>query len=71
MIAIDQAGPAAQAGLLSGDIVIGLDGKRVASVGALLRALGADKINRTISVDFLRRSEQKRVWIGPVERQAA
>ncbi len=71
LIAVDQAGPAAQAGLLSGDIVIGLDGKRVTNVGELLRTLDADKINRTVSVDLLRRSEQKRVWIGPVERPAA
>jgi S1-C subfamily serine protease len=71
LIAIDQSGPAAQAGLLSGDIVIGLDGKRVTSVGQLLRALDADKIDRTVSVDVIRRSEQKRVWIAPVERKAA
>ena len=37
----------------------------------LVRARDAEKINRTISVDFLRRSDQLRVWIGPVERQAA
>jgi S1-C subfamily serine protease len=71
LTAIDQAGPAAHAGLLTGDIVVGLDGKRVTGVGDLVRALDADKINRTVSVDVLRRSEQKRVWIGPVERLAA
>ena len=71
LTAVDQSGPAAHAGLLSGDLVIGLDGRTVKSVGELLRALDADKINRTVSVDFLRRSEQKRVWIGPVERVAA
>ncbi len=71
ILGVDQTGPAAHAGLLSGDIVIGLDGKRVTSVGDLLRALDADKINRTVSVDFLRRSEQQRVWIGPIERPAA
>jgi len=36
-----------------------------------VRALDADKIDRTVSVDFLRRSEQLRVWIGPVERLVA
>jgi S1-C subfamily serine protease len=51
--------------------VIALDGKPVTSVADLLRALDADKIDRTISVDFLRRSEQLRVWIGPVERPQA
>jgi S1-C subfamily serine protease len=71
LLAVDQAGPAAYAGLLSGDLVIALDGKLVSSVGDLLRALDADKINRTVSVDILRRSERLRVWIGPVERPVA
>ena len=40
-------------------------------VADLVRALDADKINRAVSVDFLRRSEQLRLWIGPVERLLA
>ncbi|MBV8443546.1 MAG: serine protease, partial [Hyphomicrobiales bacterium] len=71
LLSVDQAGPAAHAGLLSGDIIIGLDGRPVTSVGDLLRALDAEKINRTVAVDVLRRSERLRVWIGPVERPAA
>jgi len=71
LLTVDQAAPAAHAGLLSGDIVIGLDGKPITSVGDLLRALDAEKINRTISVEVLRRSERLRVWMGPVERPAA
>ncbi len=71
LLSVDQAGPAAQAGLLSGDLVIALDGKPVTSVSDLVRALDADKIDRTVSVDFLRRSEQLRLWIGPVERPLA
>jgi S1-C subfamily serine protease len=71
LISVDQSGPAAHAGLLTGDLVIALDGKPVHGVADLLRALDADKINRTVSVDFLRRSERQRLWIGPVEREAA
>ncbi|HZZ62076.1 MAG TPA: trypsin-like peptidase domain-containing protein [Roseiarcus sp.] len=71
LLAVDQTAPAAQAGLMSGDIVIGLDGRTVTSVGELVRALDAEKINRTVSVDLLRRSERLRVWVGPVERPAA
>ncbi len=71
VLSVDQTGPAAQAGMLSGDIIIGLDGKPVASVGELLRALEAEKINRTVPVDLLRRSERLRLWVGPVERPAA
>jgi len=70
LMEIDQAGPAAQAGLLTGDIIVGIDGAPVAGVTDLVRALGADKINRAVSVDFLRRSELSRLWIGPVERVA-
>jgi S1-C subfamily serine protease len=71
LLSVEQGGPAAHAGLLSGDMIIALDGKVVTSVGSLLRALDAEKIDRTVSVDFLRRSDQHRVWIGPVERKAA
>jgi len=51
--------------------IIALDGKPVTSVSDLMRALDADKIDRTVSIDFLRRSEQLRLWIGPVERLLA
>ncbi len=71
LISIDQSGPAAHAGLLSGDLVIALDGKPVTSVGDLMRQLDADKINRTVSIDFLRRSVQLRLWIGPQDRALA
>jgi S1-C subfamily serine protease len=70
LVDIDQSGPAAQAGLLTGDVVIALDGKLVSGVADLVRLLDADKINRAVSVDFLRRSERLRLWIGPVERVA-
>ena len=70
LIDIDQTGPAAQAGLLTGDVVIALDDKTVTGVADLVRLLDADKINRAVSVDFLRRSERLRLWIGPVERVA-
>ncbi len=71
LLTVDQAGPAAQAGLLTGDLVIALDSKPVTGVSDLLRVLDADKIDRTVSVDLLRRSERLRVWIGPVERPQA
>ncbi len=70
LLELDQSGPAAQAGLLSGDVVIALDGKPVTGVADLIRGLDADKINRAVSIDFLRRSERLRLWIGPVERRA-
>ena len=69
LVEIDQSGPAAQAGLLTGDLVIALDGKPVTGVADLIRALDAEKVNRAVSVDFLRRSQRQRLWIGPTERK--
>ncbi len=71
LVEIDQAGPAAQAGQLTGDLIIALDGKTVTGVADLTRALDAEKINRAVSVDFLRRSQLLRLWVGPRERRAA
>jgi S1-C subfamily serine protease len=70
LVDIDQSGPAAEAGLLSGDLVVAIDGKPVNSIGELMRRLDADLIARTVSVDFLRRSEKLRLWIAPRERVA-
>ncbi len=71
LLGVDQNGPAAHAGLLTGDLVIALDDKPVAGVADLMRLLDADKINRTVSVDLLRRSERLRLWIGPQDRALA
>jgi S1-C subfamily serine protease len=71
ILSVETDGPADQAGLLTGDMIVALDGKPIAGVEDLLRALDADKINRTLSIDVLRRSEQLRFWIGPTERQGA
>jgi S1-C subfamily serine protease len=57
--------------LLTGDLIIALDDKPVSSVGELMRLLDADKIARTVSVDFVRRSERLRLWIGPQDRALA
>jgi len=68
VLGVEQGSPADHAGLLTGDMIIALDGKRVNGVEDLLRLLDADKISRTVSLDVLRRSEQVRFWIGPTER---
>ena len=68
VLTVDQAGPAAEAGLLSGDLIVALDSKAIEGVSDFLRALGGEAINRALSVDFLRRSELKRLWVGPIDR---
>lgn len=67
---VETGGPGDQAGLLSGDVILSVKGRPVADVSDLVRALDASVIGAAVPMDVLRRSEQRRVWIGPVERKA-
>lgn len=66
--AVEPGSPADQAGLLTGDILLAVDGIPITGADDLLRLLDAEKINRTIPFDVLRRSDQRRFWASPRER---
>jgi len=64
-------GPGAAAGLAAGDVIVGLDGKPVASVADLHRLLGREAIGAEMEIDLLRRAERVRRALRPVEARAA
>jgi len=66
---IEPDGPAAQAGLLPGDVVIRLDGVEINGVDDLIRVLDRDRIGRTLSMDVLRLGRLRAIEIHPVERK--
>jgi S1-C subfamily serine protease len=66
---IESDGPASQAGLLTGDVILDFDGQPVSGADDLIRLLDGDRIGRAVPVDILRRSERRRFWVGPVERK--
>ena len=68
---IEPDGPAAQAGLLPGDVVIRLDGVEINGVDDLIRVLDRDRIGRTLSMDVLRLGRLRAIEIHPVERKPA
>jgi S1-C subfamily serine protease len=68
---IEQDGPAAKAGLLSGDVVIKLDGVGIHGVDDLIRALDRDRIGRTLDMEVLRLGRLRAFEIHPVERKPA
>jgi S1-C subfamily serine protease len=48
--------------------VLAIEGAPVTGADDLVRLLDADKIGRTIPLDVLRRSEQRRFWVALKER---
>jgi S1-C subfamily serine protease len=66
---IETDGPAAQAGLVPGDVVIKLDGVDVNGVDDLIRILDRDRIDRTLEMDVLRMGRLRAVDIHPIERK--
>ena len=68
---IEPDGPAAQASLLPGDVVIKLDGVDIHGVDDLIRVLDRDRIGRTLSMDVLRLGRLRAIDIHPVERRPA
>jgi predicted metalloprotease with PDZ domain len=67
---VETGSPADEAQLLTGDIIIAIDGTTITGVDDLVRTLDADKIGRTIALDTLRRSNLRRVWVGLKERKS-
>ncbi len=66
---IEPDGPAARAGLLSGDVVVRLDGVGINGVDDLIRVLDRDRIGRTIEMDVLRLGRLRAIDIHPIERK--
>jgi S1-C subfamily serine protease len=66
---IESDGPAAQAGLLPGDVVVKLDGIDINGVDDLIRALDRDRIDRKLEVEVLRMGRSRVIGIHPVERK--
>jgi S1-C subfamily serine protease len=51
---VDADSPAAQAGVLQGDVIVGFDGHGLDGARGLLHALGPDSLGRTLTLSLLR-----------------
>ena len=63
-------GPAAAAGLLTGDLILSLDGIAVEGADDLVRLLNATRIGKATAVSILRGGAVETRTLVPVERQA-
>jgi S1-C subfamily serine protease len=67
--AVEEKSPADEAGLLTGDILLAVDGAEITGADDLVRLLDAEKIDRTVPFDVLRRSDRRRFWAALRERK--
>ena len=65
---IEKGSPAQQAGLLTGDIILALDGVTITGADDLIRVLAGDKIARPVEIEVLRFGKPRRFTVMPQER---
>jgi S1-C subfamily serine protease len=68
---VEAGGPAARAGLGEGDIIVALDGLRIAGIDDLVRHLTDERVGSSLALAVLRRGELVTVDVVPDERRAA
>ena len=66
---VTPGGPAAKAGVEAGDVVMKFDGKDVASMRGLPRAVSQTQVGRTVDLEILRKGQKKvlRVVVGRLQ----
>jgi S1-C subfamily serine protease len=70
VIALEQDGPAASAGLMTLDVIVRADGEAVSGVDDLIRLLNHERIGRSLAIDVLRRGLLRSFDVKPQERPA-
>ena len=68
--ALEQNGPAAQAGLMSLDTIVRVDGHSVTGVDDLIRLLNYERIGSDLDIEVLRRGTLRVFTVRPQERPA-
>src|SRR3954465_7781568 len=65
---VDPGSPAERAGLVSGDIILALDGLPVTGADDLIRMLAGEKIGRSVEIETLHNGSRRTLSLVPDER---
>ena len=71
VLAVEDGGPAAAAGVLERDVIIAFDGRPIAGIDDLHRVLGDDRVGIPGTLTVIRRAEKLDLTIVPAESTAA
>jgi S1-C subfamily serine protease len=71
VMSVDSNGPAARAGVLQGDVILGINGSAVEGVRSLLRALGPDSIGSSVDLLIARAGGTSTIAVAIGERPPA
>jgi S1-C subfamily serine protease len=71
VMSVDKQGPAAQAGIRQGDVIVGVNNERIAGVRALVRSLGPDSVGSTVDLAIRRAGAPVNVKLTIGERPEA
>jgi S1-C subfamily serine protease len=70
VLSLEPRGPALQAGIFVGDVVLTLDGDAVIDTDAVQSHLGGEQIGKTVVAEILRGGSRVKIGIVPAERPA-
>jgi len=68
VLSLEPAGPALQAGVMVGDVLLTLDGEAVIDTDAVLSQLGAERIGKTVVAEIVRGGTRVKIDVVPAER---
>jgi S1-C subfamily serine protease len=71
VVTLDPAGPAKAAGILQGDIIVGLGGAAVTGLRSLYQQLGPDAVGKKLAVDLIRAGARTTVDVTIAPRPQA
>ncbi len=63
VLSVQEGSPAEKAGLFLGDVLLGIDGRKIDSPSALLSILGEERIGKALEARILRTGKEERVSI--------